>query len=112
MQAIQLDFQGDEDIANALKAQTASLRLDIEAAEQQAATLQVATFVTSLDGLAPSLANVGGTSTQQAGRACMSKCRLCCKPQIPGPPSEACALAVTSRSVHACRPQNQSGGGR
>ena len=41
MQAIELDFQGDEDITIALKAQTASLQLDIEAAEQQAAKLQV-----------------------------------------------------------------------
>ena len=41
MQAIELDFQGDEDIANALRAQTASMHLDIAAAEEQAAALRV-----------------------------------------------------------------------
>ena len=41
LQAIELDYQADEDIEHALKAQSSSMHLDIEAAEKRAAALQV-----------------------------------------------------------------------
>ena len=41
MQGIQLDQQVEEDVENALKAQTSCMRLDAEAAEARAVSLQV-----------------------------------------------------------------------
>ena len=41
LQAIELDYQADEDIEHAIQAQSSSMHLDIEAAEGRAASLQV-----------------------------------------------------------------------
>ena len=48
LQAIELDYQADEDIEHALKAQSSSMHLDIEAADKRAAALQVFTTLSVL----------------------------------------------------------------